>query len=148
MNKSERKERLKDIVRMIDDTIYAVECDKGTIDEAFKKIEDLAWFLDENCMCPRDFDAEDMKTDILEEYIDANSNIEEFMDEITSLSEEIYEEFLEMKEGSSRREEWEEFYYNLEDCDISLDVRDNEIYDIDDLVQRLDNIKADIRDLI
>lgn len=41
MNKTERKEKIKDIITLVDNAIYEVDADSITIDEAFKKIEDL-----------------------------------------------------------------------------------------------------------
>lgn len=90
-----------------------------------------------------------MKSDILIEYIDNSSIIEEFIDEISNLKEEIYDEFTEMKEGSNRREEWEEFYYNLEDCEPDLVVGyDAEIYDMEALKDKLEEAKTDLENLI
>lgn len=58
------------------------------------------------------------------------------------------DEFTEMKEGSNRREEWEEFYYNLEDCEPNLDVHDAEIYDMEALKDKLEEAKTDLENLI
>lgn len=148
MNRIEINERIKHIIVLIDNAIYDVDADSITIDEVFKKIEDLNWCLEENFMSIDSFDAEDMKADILIEYIDNSSIIEEFIDEISNLKEEIYDEFTEMKEGSNRREEWEEFYYNLEDCEPNLDVHDAEIYDIEALKDKLEEAKTDLENLI
>ena len=148
MNKTERKQRIKDIIDLIDERIVNIKEDKNMIDKAFEKVEDLNWYLEENCLTPDDFDAEDLKMSILNDYVEGTADLDAITSEIDYLKEEVQETFEEMKEGSFRREEWEEFYYNLEDYDNALDMYDNDIDTTDELLDKLDDLKTSLENLI
>lgn len=148
MNKRERKSRLKDIVSMIDINLGYIEGDaKDIVGQAQQKIEDLAWFLEENCIMPESFDAEEMKKEVLVDYFGNDEDIQEILGNIESLREEVYEYIGEMREGANK-EEWEEFYTNLEYIEDIVNIEEQEISDIETYIENMEQLKRDLEDLI
>lgn len=148
MNKRERKSSLKDIVKMIDENLVYIEGNAtGIIGQAQQKIEDLALFLEENCIMPENFDAEEMKKEILVDYFDNDEDIQEILGSIESFREEVYEHIGEMREGANK-EEWEEFYANLEYIEDIVNIEEQEISDIETYIENMEQLKRDLEDLI
>lgn len=148
MNKRERKSRLKDIINMIGKSLNHVKDDANeVIGKAQEKIDDLSWYLEEKCIVPESFDAEEMKKEILVDYFDNDEDVIEIKDEIESFREDVYEHVEEMREGLNK-EEWEEFYSNLEQIEDIIDIDEQEISDIDTFIDNMEQLKRDLEDLL
>ena len=148
MDKRERKSRLKDIIKDIDKTIGWLETDaKKTIKTIQGKIDDLSWCLEMNCLMPDSFDTDEMMKDILVEYFDYDEDIIEIKGGIDSLREDVYGHIEEMKDGSNK-EEWEEFYSNLEYVEDIIDIKEQEITDVEDFIENMKELKNRLEDLV
>lgn len=148
MNKRERKSRLKDIVKTIDVAIVSIEKNaKNIIGQAQEKIEDLSWYLEENCIMPSDFDAEEMIKNILVDYFENDDEVQEIIGLIEELREEVSEHIEEMREGSNK-EEWEDFYYNMEYIENVIDIEEQGIDSVDCFIDNMNQLKDDLENLI
>lgn len=147
MDKRERKARLKDIIKMIDESFSSIEGAKKIIDKAEEKIDDLVWYFEENCIMPNSFDAEEMMKEILVDYFDNDDEIIAIRSDIQSLRDDVYEHIGEMRE-SSNKEEWEYFYSNLEYIEDIIDIEEQEITKVDEFIENMDELKNRIQELI
>ena len=103
MDIRERKERLKDIISMIDKGIDYVEYDSMVIEEALEKIDDLFWYLEENCITPHSTNKDKLKGDVFINYFEDDSYIENIVNGIRSLTDDVEKYIDGMVEG--RRKE-------------------------------------------
>lgn len=148
MDKRERKSRLKDIIEMVDKCIIGIEQhDKVLMTEAHKRIEDLHWYLEENCIVPDSFDPEEMMKEILVDYFGYDREILDIRKDIECLADDIYDHMEEMEEGSNR-EEWEEFCDHLERLGGFLYIKEQKIKDIEEFIKHMKELKSELQDLI
>lgn len=148
MDKRERKTRLKNIIKMVNEGIVSVEEGaKVVIGTAQDKINDLGDYLEVHCIEPPCFDTDEMIKEILIDYFDNDTEVTEIKNEIQSLKEDILEHTEEMREGSNK-DEWEDFYSSLESVDEVLDVHEQNIEDVDSFIENMGQLKNNLEDLI
>lgn len=148
MDKRERKTRLKEIIEAIDKSIVSIEgFDKRLMVETQKKIDDLYGYLENHCIVPDSFDPDEMMKEILVDYFNNDEDIIEIRDSIEGLKEDTYDHIDEMKEGSNK-EEWEEFYSNLEYIDDIIDFEEQEISNVKEFIENMKELKSRLNDLI
>ena len=148
MDKRERKTRLKEIIEVIDKSIIGIEkFDKRLMLETQKKIDDLYGYLDNHCIVPDGFDPDEMMKEILADYFNNDEEIMEIIGDIESLKEDTYDHIDEMRE-SSNKEEWEEFYSNLEYIDDVIDFEEQEISNVEEFIENMKELKSRLNDLM
>ena len=147
MDKRERKERLKDIISMIDKGIEYVEYDSMVIEEALKKIDDLFWYLEENCIISHSTNKDKFKEDVFINYFEDDSYIENIVNGIRSLTDDVEKYIDGMVEGR-RKKEWEGFYDELLGTEYIINIEEQEINNIDTLIKQMDKLKVVLTDLL
>lgn len=148
MDKRERKSRLKDIIEAIDESVVSIEgFDKRLMVKTQKKIYDLYLHLENHCIVPDSFDPDEMMKEILVDYFNNDEDIIEIRDSIEGLKDDTYDHIDEMKEGSNK-EEWEEFYSNLEYIDDIIDFEEQEISNVEEFIENMKELKSRLNDLI
>ena len=88
-----------------------------------------------------------MMKEILVDYFNNDEDIIEIRDSIEGLKEDTYDHIDEMKEGSNK-EEWEEFYSNLEYIDDIIDFEEQEISNVKEFIENMKELKSRLNDLI
>ena len=148
MDKRERKSRLKDIVGAIDQRVADIEkYDKGLMTKTEKKIDELCCHLENHCIVPDSFRPEEMMNEIIADYFSNDEDIMEIRGSIESLKEDTYHHIDEMKEGSNK-EEWQEFYSNLEYIDDVIDFEEQEISNVEEFIENMKELKSNLESLI
>ena len=147
MDIRERRERLKDIISMIDKGIEYVEYDSMVIEEALEKIDDLFWYLEENCITSNSTNKDKFKGDVFINYFEDDSYIENIVNGIRSLTDDVEKYIDGMVEGR-RKEEWEGFYDELLGTEYIINIEEQEINNIDTLIKQMDKLKVVLTDLL
>ena len=148
MDKRERKTRLMEIIEMVNECIVSVsEYDAKYLNTAKEKIDDLEEHLQLKSLMPQNFDAVEMFQDIMIDYFNNDDSIVELIGIIENFTDEVREHIEEMNDGV-RKEEWEEFFSNLECIEDALDINANGIEDVEGYEDALIGIKNTLEDLI
>lgn len=147
MNKQTVYKDIESINTEIDIVVSKLEDDKDSVVEIHKKVDDLNW-VTEDCDLGRGFvDFEDFKLNVLTEYAN-RKGLYELWFQIKKLLGDIYKYKKTLKNGTNK-DKIEEMYFTLTEAYNDLQfTTDDDIYDVDDLIKLLNDIKEKLTDLI
>ena len=148
MNKRERTVRLKEIINALSELVVTLN-DQVTplMDEVEKRLSSLAELLEANFIVPSDFDESELYQSILSECLEYHEDLKDVISMIEEFRDEVHDVIDEMNDGA-RRDEWTEFYDQLDGVEQTLSFSDSGAETMDDVIQNIKDLQENLRDLV
>lgn len=148
MNKRERTVRLKEIINALSELVVTLN-DQVTplMDEVEKRLSSLAELLEANFIVPSDFDESELYQSILSECLEYHEDLKDVISMIEEFRDEVHDVIDEMNDGT-RRDEWTEFYDQLDGVEQTLSFSDSGAETMDDVIQNIKDLQENLSDLV
>ena len=148
MDKRERTVRLKEIINALSELVVTLN-DQVTplMDEVEKRLSSLAELLEANFIVPSDFDESELYQSILSECLEYHEDLKDVISMIEEFRDEVHDVIDEMNDGA-RRDEWTEFYDQLDGVEQTLSFSDSGAETMDDVIQNIKDLQENLRDLV
>lgn len=148
MDKRERKVRLKEIINALSELVVTLN-DQVTplMDEVEKRLSSLAELLEANFIVPSDFDESELYQSILSECLEYHEDLKDVISMIEEFRDEVHDVIDEMNDGA-RRDEWTEFYDQLDGVEQTLSFSDSGAETMDDVIQNIKDLQENLSDLV
>lgn len=148
MNKRERTVRLKEIINALSELVVTLN-DQVTplMDEVEKRLSSLAELLEANFIVPSDFDESELYQSILSECLEYHEDLKDVISMIEEFRDEVHDVIDEMNDGA-RRDEWTEFYDQLDGVEQTLSFSDSGAETMDDVIQNIKDLQENLSDLV
>lgn len=148
MDKRERTVRLKEIINALSELVVTLN-DQVTplMDEVEKRLSSLAELLEANFIVPSDFDESELYQSILSECLEYHEDLKDVISMIEEFRDEVHDVIDEMNDGA-RRDEWTEFYDQLDGVEQTLSFSDSGAETMDDVIQNIKDLQENLSDLV
>jgi uncharacterized coiled-coil DUF342 family protein len=148
MDKRERTVRLKEIINALSELVVTLN-DQVTplMDEVEKRLSSLAELLEANFIVPSDFDESELYQSILSECLEYHEDLKDVISMIEEFRDEVHDVIDEMNDGT-RRDEWTEFYDQLDGVEQTLSFSDSGAETMDDVIQNIKDLQENLSDLV
>lgn len=149
MNKETIYKDIESIITEIDIVAAKIEDEMYRVQEVHNKIDDLNCTVEEHELGKNFMDfVFEFKINVLREYAD-EKGICYVISQVRILADKIHTYKKTLKKGGKLQLEIETIYWTLREVYDELDFsEDDDIYDVDDLIKLLNDIKEKLRDLI
>ena len=112
-----------------------------------KRLSSLAELLEANFIVPSDFDESELYQSILSECLEYHEDLKDVISMIEEFRDEVHDVIDEMNDGA-RRDEWTEFYDQLDGVEQTLSFSDSGAETMDDVIQNIKDLQENLSDLV